>query len=298
MKRILTGILLSIATFLAGYLIVPQQNEQPTTIHQDRQNNNEVPSITGKVQEVIGESGEFSPEFRDLPNFQEIDRFAPESRLIDILERDGLYRESEVIAKSGERWLGLVQRGNKYSLVSTTAKVKRMRTISYPGDEYDVRLTFDKSGIPVFAVRNIPGLKAGPVTTVYHRPSWKEIDQRNLEIRPMETGPGRAFDLGDSRYILRVSTGLTKDGTKAAVLVLEYGNQLQIVRQTYHDSTMEKDIIGNLLWAGDLDGDGRLDLYFDEFNEKGYFAVELHLSSQAGPGEMVSLSATFVTAGC
>ena len=49
---------------------------------------------------------------------------------------------------------------------------------------------------------------------------------------------------------------------------------------------------------GDLDNDGKLDLYFDEFNEKGYFGVSLYLSSEAEKGKLVKVVATFGTAGC
>ena len=72
----------------------------------------------------------------------------------------------------------------------------------------------------------------------------------------------------------------------------------QVIKQTYHVPSDERDIVGSLLWAGDLDGDGKLDLYFDEFNEKGFTATELHLSSLAKSGELVKLAASFGMAGC
>ena len=53
-----------------------------------------------------------------------------------------------------------------------------------------------------------------------------------------------------------------------------------------------------LLWAGDIDRDGKLDLYFDQFNEKGFFGVDLYLSSLAADGDLLGLAAGFGSAGC
>lgn len=217
--------------------------------------------------------------------------------LIDLTETGNIYRESEVVAKNGEQWLGLFEKNGQYSLIKSKVKVNRLKTISYAGEDRDVDLTFSNGREPIFAVRNIEGVEPGPVTTLYHRPPVLEIYKRNLPISPIEKGYKRHFVLHNKWYTLRVSHGVNADGERVAVLVLEDSQTSQVIAQTFHEPG-GLDRIGELYWVGDLDNDGKLDLYFDEFNEKGYFFVKLYLSSAARPGQSVGLAATFGMAGC
>lgn len=253
--------------------------------------------------EIIAARGDGNPdivEFSDLPNFEDLplEDTEPDGKLIDVLESGARYRKSEVIARNGETWLTLFERKGKYEFVDAKTSVKQLRTSSYTGEENDAALSFDKPGTPVFAVKNIRRLKSGKITSLYHHPSWEEISRRNLDIKSMEDGYKKEFDLNDSWYTLRVANGRTKDGTNAAILVLEHKGTYQILRQVYRGLHEEKPIIGSLLWAGDLDRDGKLDLYFDEFNEKGYTRIDLYLSTHAKPNNLLGLAASFGMAGC
>lgn len=233
----------------------------------------------------------FTPEFTDLPDFADIEYPTSNAELIELFEMEGIYHESEVLAKTGETWIVLFEQNGKYSLKSAKAKVQNLKTVSYPGDESDVRLTFDKPGIPIFAFKNIKSIKPGPVTTLYHRPSWEEISRRNLPITSMGMGFRQEFYLGKNDYTLRVSQGRTRSGIESNVLVLESNGVSQVVARNPGD-------IGALFWVGDIDNDGKLDLLFDADNEKGYFAMFLHLSSEAEDGKLVKWVATFEFAGC
>ena len=295
MLRALVGILSFIVTFFIGFLLVPNFQD----VHHIPLSKMEA-IVTATPANIAvrskTEGDEFDPEFRDLPNYDDI--VYPEGEdLIDVFETGGIYRESEVIAKTGQNWLTLFERNGKYSLAIAGTKVTKKRTISYPGDDFDVQLSFDKSGVPIFAVGKLKGLKPGAITTLYHRPSSEEIDRRNLPIEAMKTGFKREFNLNDNWYTLRVSQGLTKNGATVGVLVLENNKMSQVIAQNYHDPK-HGEIIGELFWVGDLDNDGKLDLYFDEFNEKGAFGVGLYLSSHAEPDGLVKLAAIFGTAGC
>lgn len=263
----------------------------------------EVPKAENVNPEIIAARGNGNPdlvEFFDLPNFDDLPLEDAEAyeKLIDVLDSGPKYRKSEVIARNGETWLTLFERNGKYELKSAKALVKQLRTSSYTGEENDAALSFDKSGTSVFATKNIGALKPGKVTTLHHRPSWEEMSRRNLDIKSMEDGYKKEFDLNDSWYTLRVANGRTKDGTGAAVLILEHNGSHQILRQVYRGPHDEKPIIGYLLWAGDLDRDGKLDLYFDEFNEKGYTKIDLYLSTSAKPNNLLGLAASFWMAGC
>jgi len=53
-----------------------------------------------------------------------------------------------------------------------------------------------------------------------------------------------------------------------------------------------------LIWAGDLDGDGKLDLLVDITNHYNGSGSALFLSSKAKSGEIVGLAAKLETVGC
>ena len=53
-----------------------------------------------------------------------------------------------------------------------------------------------------------------------------------------------------------------------------------------------------LIWAGDLDGDGKLDLYIDLSDHYNVMGKTLFLSSKRQPGKLVERIAQFLTVGC
>lgn len=299
MKRLIIGFPVFAIAFLVGCVMVPKIYEECSEVTVPVQTTEQsIQTETTPVSiSATSKTDDFVPEFCDLPSYEDIAYPEDTNNLIDVFETGAIYRESEVIAKTGEKWLTLFERNGKYSLVTSKTKIVKKQTISFPGDEYDVQLFFDRPGTPVFAVRNMKALKPGSITTLYHRPSWEEIDRRNLPIEAMKTGYKREFNLNEKWYTLRVSQALSKNGTPTGILVLENDGVSQVIAENYHEPGYGE-IIGDLLWVGDLDNDGKLDLYFDEFNEKGYFGVGLYLSSSAQPGKLVKLVATFSTAGC
>lgn len=234
---------------------------------------------------------EANPEFIDLADFGEFGLEPPENNLIDLRETNGIFRESEVVARNGQQWLTLFEQDGNYLLINSKAEVKLLNTASFTGDENDAQLRLKATGTPIFATRKISRIKPGPVTTLYLHPTSDELDRQELYLEPMKAGYRREFELNGQTFLLRVSTGLTKRKDKVAVLVLEHDGKSQVIDYNY-------DLIGDLLWAGDLDNDGKLDLYTNEFNEKGYFQSKLFLSSSATKGKLLKLVGTFGMAGC
>ncbi len=297
LKRIVPVVVVLLATFGLGYFFAVQvsrdsvRSETPETKLESKLPAEDNHSADRKRQ------AEFVPEFRELPNADEIKWPESDENLIDIFQIGGVYRESDVIAKSGETWLTLFENHGNYSLYHARANVHRLKTSSYTGDELDVRLTFDRPGIPILAVRNIKSLRPGKVNILYNRPSENEIESRNLPIGEMEDGYKQNFNLNESWYTLRVSTGLAKDGTKLGILVLEHKNEKQVIYSTQFVPG-EKIIIGDLFWVGDLDNDGKLDVYLDTYDEKGGRGGSLFLSSEAEQDKLVKLVATFGVPGC
>lgn len=240
---------------------------------------------------------DFVAEFSDLPRDEDLVFPNFYERFFDFHNTDGLVRKSETVAKNGETWLVMFERNGKYEIQPSKARITQLRSISYAGDETDARVRFPGKGKPVLAFRNIKNIKPGPVDTVYLQPTWEEIDRRNLPIDSMKTGFKRELDLNGKWYTLRVSTGLTADGKKIGVLVLEHDGVQQVIARNYFEDGSGT-IIGDLLWAGDIDGDEKLDLYFDNYSEKGGFSGGLYLSTHADEGEMLKLVALFGYGGC
>ncbi len=245
---------------------------------------------------------QFVPEFFNLPEWSEIIDFDDETldgKLIDMSDgpEGSVFRRSEVVAKNGEEWLVLTRTtSGEYSLSESRAKVRKLNTISWPGDEKDAKLRFDIPGKPILAFRNIRGISSGAVSTLFLHTSRIGPDEI-IQSEDMSNGYRRDFILNGSTYTLRTSFALSKDGDQLGVLVLESEGSAQILDQVKH-STGDRDIIGTLLWAGDLDRDGKLDLYFDRFNEIGAFSSRLFLSSHAKNGNLLDIVAVFGTAGC
>jgi hypothetical protein len=177
--------------------------------------------------------------------------------------------------------------------------VQKLNSVSWPGDEKDARLTFTSlTTKPLFAIKGINNLRPGDVDTVYFGRNWATNNHDVADDSELSTGYRREFSVGQREYLLRMSTGLMKDGTKLAILVLESDGVKQVIWQSLHVPSDGRDIIGNLLWLGDMDRDGKLDLYFDEFNEKGYTGTYPFMSSFADDGKLVEIAASFGAAGC
>lgn len=241
----------------------------------------------------------FVPEFRNLPDFSDE---SEESRgsLIDIHEFKSpdtawpSYSRSEIDVRSGEKWLGLYSLGGKVQFAETRVTRSPRRGYIGPGDELYDWLKFERKGELLFLAKDIVGLKPGEVATLFIK---RSSDDRVY----MEQGFRRAFKLGEIEYVLRVTTGLQSDGGQVNVLVLESKGKSQIVTFNlyYKDHNTLYNSIGELLWVGDMDRDGRLDLHFSDYGyEKGGFGSNLYLSFPASGDRMVERVAGFHSAGC
>lgn len=298
MKRHLYGIFLFLLILNGSFLAYQYRSiykDEPKAIDQALIDP-ERPADSGIPKRPDRNLSDFNPEFIDLPNFE--DFYSDEESPLPIGEltgvfADGVYRNDEVVAKTSQEWLVLTKSGNKYDLKKAKANVKQLKTTSWPGDVPDAKLTFNLKDRTLFAIRNIKHVKPGQVTTLY-ADSFALEDSSRLAISDRFE---REYTLKNKKVVLRVAYGITKDQTKAAVLLLESAGKKQILKQIYFTPESEN-IFGDLYWVGDLDNDGKLDLYFDQFNEKGFTGFDLYLSSEAKEDNLVGLAAFFGAAGC
>lgn len=291
MKRWAIGSIAFFVTFAVGVLL-----GWPFVTERSPQHSEKLRSIPTQTVVSAPFTDDFIPEFTNLPNFEDLKYTKPTGKLIELLD-DGIYRRSEVGAKNGESWMVLIENKGELTFYPRKAKVRQLKTVSWPGEERDARLSFNVFGTKIIALKDIKAVKPGPVTTLFHLKRWAESEDGSPDSVEISDGFRREYTLGSNDFVLRTSRGLTSDDTKVAVLILESNGTIQIIKQIRHFGG-DRDIFGDLLWVGDMDGDGKLDLYFDEFNEKGFSYTELHLSSQADQGKLVGLAADFGMAGC
>lgn len=237
----------------------------------------------------------FVPEIFGLKDFSD-DLVSPKYKfkLVDVLEHGNSYRKDEVIARNGETWLGLFSSNGESYLKNTKLKID----LDFDPEDPGAVIRFNKNK-PLFLLKNAKKLKEGKITTLFQETSSEDADFAD-QTNTMNRGFVREFQLGERKYTLQIKDALTKAGETVIVLVLETEGFSQIVAyEKYFDDDYDGDYVGNLLWVGDLDGDGKLDLYMD-FNdwEKGFFSSGLFLSSEAEKGKLVKEVAGFYTAGC
>jgi hypothetical protein len=210
---------------------------------------------------------------------------------VRLLETGG-FHGAEVKARSGEKWWGLYVTDSGSELLESSIKIKLVSDpivddeLSATGKEVSV----DQPIKPLFLVKNMLGLKPGPVTTIFHIAP--------LEFYSLTEHPVTSLKLGVQTYQLKLvgrPPELDSILPRDPKLLLTDGVTTQVL---YGLEGEMGDADWSLHWAGDLDGDGKLDLYAALNPHYNVSARKLFLSSQAKPGQLVREVAEFVTTGC
>jgi hypothetical protein len=132
-------------------------------------------------------------------------------------------------------------------------------------------------------------LKPGPVTTL-SKPTFEGDEWQYLSGLHLESSPAR-FTLGAQTYNVTLQTLQKKaDGGRYRILLQSPKSQQSIVERAFGGTANAE-----VLWAGDLDGDKKLDLVTShEYEEYTLFAKVLFLSSFAKTPNLVTPVAKFV----
>lgn len=114
MKRNLIGIGVSLVAFWTGYFLVPVAivTNENYTVH-------EIKSKAAPVQVEIANELESLEEIDD--NIDE-----PNNFICRLLETGSAFHSDDINVKNREKWLGLFNDRGKFSLRSTTVKIKRI----------------------------------------------------------------------------------------------------------------------------------------------------------------------------
>ena len=204
----------------------------------------------------------------------------------------GEFHGDEVPAIGDDGWLALLEFGSRAELQPVTVSIKAVRDELLDGEDGPItgREVSVEGLDPLLLVRGVPQLKPALVT--------EALAQCGTCSRPISLIEHRQVHLrlGDEQYDLEVGPEPSDQPiTSTTEIRLSHRAGVQIV---HRPSRGLDDAEWTLLWAGDLDGDGRLDLYLDTPDHYNMDRRRLLLSSAAGPGELVGEVAVFETTGC
>ena len=190
------------------------------------------------------------------------------------------YRQCKVDTLIDDTWVELYKKGQKYYLSKTQYTIGK----EWDGIIGDSVSTLTSERDVILYVNHLPS-KMGKVNSV------------DLHIAPnsfldsfyLEPGTPLHFTFEGKHYELKTKEKVfTKHGNQSyeGVILL---NGKQIVRRTNLDK-----VDFNLMFAGDIDGDRKLDLVFNLSGVFGEVYVALYLSSCALPGQQVRKVAEIV----
>lgn len=175
------------------------------------------------------------------------------TRKVQLLET-GQFHGSEIRAKTGERWLGLFPAGNGFALRPSTISVKAVYDPIVDGDKTKEKsgkeVTTRRGAEPLFLLKGATMLRPGPVVTVFQeQKSLGNAATINLKLNGNLYQLKVTSDNPEPKDYLEQNTKLT--------LTMGKTSQTLIFLKEHTDAGW------SLSWAGDIDRDGKLDLYLN-----------------------------------
>jgi hypothetical protein len=203
----------------------------------------------------------------------------------------GAFHGDEVSAGSGEVWLGLYSMPDGYALIPSRITVETVYDpfVDNAGEKTGKVVSVEGRVRPLFLIK---GLDA---------PERESIKTLSAEQTILSPGKSLNLRLDDKNESHLTAYGEGDIGPNGFTSLENYSIELskgQISQELLaYDST--NGAIPSLLWAGDLDGDGQLDLLINATPHYAvYSAPMLFLSSMAKDGNLVKKVAIFVAISC
>lgn len=222
------------------------------------------------------------------------------------LQPPGQFHGGEAVARDGERWLALRIDRTDAALLPVAVRVATVEDalVDAPGERSGALVSTDPADEAIVMLLRGPALVAGA------------LDEAAVE--PPGIGDGPRLDTGlafrDARYRLRSECAPRNEAPREGQLLFDCrialrelggrGREQVLVRMDgYANAPGEPAWLGNdaapaLLFAGDLDRDGELDLLFDTTDHYNVSRPTLFLSSQARPGELLGEVVVYESTGC
>jgi hypothetical protein len=194
----------------------------------------------------------------------------------------GVMHSGEVQAETDDTWLAFCHTPDGYELISTKITVHKNPK---KDDIYDTHVTLDTCPFPsLFLIYGVPELTPGSINTVFNGRTYLEPFQSMI----LELAPGQ-----ESTYSLSASGTNKGEETRDYQIRLSCNQKSQLI---LNRASLSEHIY--ILWAGDLDRDGRLDLLLDVHDHYNVSEPTLFLSSKAKKDEMVKRFISYRRAGC
>jgi len=219
----------------------------------------------------------------------------PSKASIEIM-RTGSFHGDEVAAKAAGRWFALVLESDGASLRSINVSVasEHDSMVDNDGQKTGKRVESSPTLEAVILVRGLASLRAGRLpTAVIQQP-----------VEPNHAVDAR-FGRGSYRLSVRCADIHAVGGQRQqeCELRLESAlvNQSLFSYSAYFQGSERYWASENpptVVWAGDLDKDGRLDLLLNTSNHYNVSEMRLYLSSAAKAGHLVAEVASFRSVGC
>jgi hypothetical protein len=218
------------------------------------------------------------------------------------LQPPGMFHDGEAVARQGERWLALRMGEGDARLESARLRVKRVFDVIIDAEGQATGQQVESDATDVVTYLRGPGLHAGRVV------------RADVEVLA-EAGPvAQTLQLHGQRY--RIETRCRADEAVAAEpglssfncsIDLIDGERVQTLVQmsaTRNDGiadgrmTLGNEASPHILFAGDLDRDGKLDLLFDTSDHYNLVRPVLFLSGAAEGDELLHAVAEHRAVGC
>jgi hypothetical protein len=207
----------------------------------------------------------------------------------------GLFHSREVSPTQAGQWLGLCQTPKGWELRQVDVKIERRADIIVGDDRDDPakwtgwKIAVDNDVEPLFLVRGIPDANLGFVESLFVGKTMV------MPGSPLVLGQGESHAQLSARG-KRSNDKYNSYGILDYILVLYSGGRSQELVSVKGADPGEDSI--EVLWVGDLDADGKLDLLLDTGNHYNVTEYSLYLSSCAQKDELVRCVARFRSVGC
>jgi hypothetical protein len=198
------------------------------------------------------------------------------------LWHSGAMHSKEVKGKTGETWLAFCHNSKGFELITTKITVNKNPQKDALMDTY---VSVDCLDSCIFLIRGIPELKIGSINTIYNG---------TTHLKPSQSITLQLAQNINATYSI-LASGIDKDNRIQNYQLQLFSNQK---KQTLVNRAADYDQTIRLLWAGDLDGDGKLDLLIDLSDHYNVREPTLFLSSKAKQGEFVKRYIFYRSTGC
>lgn len=226
------------------------------------------------------------------------------------LQPPGTFHAGETVARDGEAWLALRVDGGAARLEPVTLRVERVvdEMLDGPGERSGESVRARDGADALVFVRGA-GLRAGavPIARLGAGEPWSTQTAQRIEFG------GVAHELRTvcAARAAAAAGGSTGHGDRADAadaidcrVELARGSTVQTLARMagYRDDTgtlaAGDEAPLSLLFAGDLDGDGRLDLILDLSHHYNVRRPTLLMSRPAAPGDLLHVAASHEATGC